>query len=316
MTTATTIDELNPNKPLGSDSSSTSDDYHREIRRAILNTFPQLVGATQVSVEDLVNLIQATDATGVDEAGKIVKRNARGNINGSLEGNAFSANHLSTTRRIAGQPFNGTADVVINIDDLEDVVGVTTADILKLVGLATGLSTDSLITVLEELRTRTNAIPSVATGDDTTSTDTFITPARLTSALEFVNLLRSNVASANTVPRFDSDGDLELRSPKEDVTTGIGTTVLTLPEDYTNYDLLVYSIQAAAGGTASDNISGTLHVPVLSTWTNMSFGTIARSEVDSNRGYRGTFSTVSRELTIVSTGLSDGSWQTATLLRF
>lgn len=69
-------------------------------------------------------------ATDANTASKIVKRDASGNfsagtitadLTGDVTGNADTATTLATARNIAGQSFDGSADITVGIDDLSDV---------------------------------------------------------------------------------------------------------------------------------------------------------------------------------------------------
>ena len=53
LETATTIDQLNPNYPLGTDTISDADDHLRLIKSALKNTFPALTGSTNITSTSL-----------------------------------------------------------------------------------------------------------------------------------------------------------------------------------------------------------------------------------------------------------------------
>ena len=74
------------------------------------------------------------DVTG-DVTGNVtgdVTGNLTGDVTGDVTGNAGSATILKTTREIAGQPFNGSQNVVIQSNDLSDITltNITTNQIL------------------------------------------------------------------------------------------------------------------------------------------------------------------------------------------
>ena len=61
-----------------------------------------------------------------------VTGNLTGDVSGNVTGNARSATTIETTRQIAGQPFNGSQNVVIQSNDLSDITltNITTNQIL------------------------------------------------------------------------------------------------------------------------------------------------------------------------------------------
>lgn len=89
-------------------------------------------------------------ATDANTASKIVKRDASGNfsagtITADLNGTASDATVLETARNIAGQSFDGSADITIAIDNLSDVStsGATSGQVLKYNGTSWAPAADA-----------------------------------------------------------------------------------------------------------------------------------------------------------------------------
>jgi hypothetical protein len=104
---------------------------------ATVNGFDVLT-KKQADQDYVVNLIGGT-ATSANEANKVVKRDANGNfaagtITAELTGNASTATTLATARTIAGQSFDGSANVSIAPTDLTGVTA-TAAEINLLDGV-------------------------------------------------------------------------------------------------------------------------------------------------------------------------------------
>ena len=232
MTTATSIPQLNPNRPLGSEDASTSDDYHREIRRVLLNTFPNLGGAVNLTPDQLNELANATaDAV----AGAIVKRTATGNIAGDITGNAPTADRLATPRQIAGQAFDGTADIEIPPDALAGVSQVTAADINKLVNLARAIGSATIASRLAtdeasiaNLEAAVPTIPAAATAeqvDEATADDVYVSPATLATVLPRENVNVELVRTANTTTATLPDNLANFRDIYVEFDAGEGTPI-------------------------------------------------------------------------------------------
>jgi len=89
-------------------------------------------------------------ATDANTASKIVKRDGSGNfsagtITADLNGTASDATVLETARNIAGQSFDGSADITIAIDNLSDVStsGATSGQVLKYNGTSWAPAADA-----------------------------------------------------------------------------------------------------------------------------------------------------------------------------
>lgn len=282
MANATYISDLNPNRPLGSQLVSTSDESHREVRRVLRNTFPNLVGSTNVTADQLNLLIDATNAI---QASVLVRRNSSGHLEGDLEGNADSATILSTARNIAGQSFDGSSDIEIGINDLSSISGLTATDINRLVGLAASLGTDTLVAGLESIR---DDIPTAATQESSSNRTNFVTPALLdsaiTSALSFLSALQNLGTSPNTRGlTINRDGTLSV-VPVFGSVSGVGTSTITLPANYSSdFDVLFYTILQGNNASSLRNTTGTILTPSLGSITQWQTDTFTFTWNETNR---------------------------------
>lgn len=301
MTDANTIPELNIDRPQGNESMTTSDDYHREIRRVLKGTFPNVNGRTNVTVQNLNDLINATS---VIVRGSIVKRDGKGEVLGNVTGNAASATILEVARSIAGVPFDGSANIDIGINNLSGISGLTADDLNRLVGLAQGLDTDTLLTVLTTLRSRTNNIPTAATQESSTNTANFVTPALLATALAFLDAIKNAEGTSNTQGiGIDTDGDVYVY-PAGFGVSGEGTSTLTLPENYRDFDILSYSMIRFANPNDNGNQMGTVDIRGLSQLNRWQ-----------KEGYTFSFDRTARTISIVTTSTHE-RFNTARLYRF
>ena len=297
MPTAQTIDQLLPETPSGSDQRSTADDHLREIKRALKNTFAQLVGATDVTKEDLDNLINATAEV---VASALVMRLASGEISGDITGNANTASTLETARTIAGQSFNGSANITISIQDLVGISGVDSITINKLAGLATVLGDNSLADALNNLDGGVSGIPKFADLTDKDSTDKVTSPNYVATQLDFLSALQTTLANAGKIIRFDSLGAISLVDAPifKTISQGVGSQSLVLPSDFASYDILHFS---TTGNSDLDVCHQSVLTNVLSTdikW-NVTNGSIGGQ---TNRGVQFTYVASSRTITVSISG--------------
>lgn len=313
MTTASTIDQLVPSRPTGSELGSTSDDYHREVRRAIKNTFPNLVGTTNVTVADLLELINAT-ADVVNDA--IVKRTNAGTILGTITGNAGSASRLQTARNIAGVSFDGSQDINLGINNLDGVSGLTATDITRLAGLAALLRNETLAARLITLSTEIATIPQANT-DLTTNTaeGEYVTPAVLNAALGLIRGLTADPRNAGDRVYIGNDGRLDPRDSSTGVESGIGSQTVTLIANYRVYDFITYSIISNSGRDSADNRAGLIPIEALQGVTTIGGGVSVGTRNNSNTGYLIRFNETNRTLTLDEEGVPTARWLTVRMYR-
>jgi hypothetical protein len=179
----------------------------------------------------IVNLIGGT-ATSANEADKVVKRDANGNfsagtitatltgnVTGNVTGNASTATTLETARTIAGQSFNGSANISIAPTDLTGVTA-TAAELNILDGVTADASElnilDGVTASTAELNYVSGVTSAIQTQIDTkapTASPTFTgTVSGITSTMVGLGNV-DNTSDANKPVSTATQTALDLKAP-------------------------------------------------------------------------------------------------------
>ena len=179
----------------------------------------------------IVNLIGGT-ATSANEANKVVKRDASGNfaagtitatltgnVTGNVTGNASTATTLETARTIAGQSFNGSANISIAPTDLTGVTA-TAAELNILDGVTASASELNILDGVTASTAELNYVDGVTSAIQTqidakapTASPTFTgTVSGITKAMVDLGNV-DNTSDANKPVSTAAQTALDLKAP-------------------------------------------------------------------------------------------------------
>ena len=258
-----------------------------------------IAGGLVVSDVNVSGVVTATSFVGAvtgNVTGNLTG-NVTGNVTGDVTGNADTATTLATARTIAGNSFDGSANITIAAQDLSDVdQDLATTDSVTFAGVTAPLTGDVTGDVTGDL---TGNVTGNVTGDLTGTVQTASQP---------------NITSVGTLSSLTISGDLTVNG----TTTTINSTTLSVDDkNITLGDTSSPSDSAADGGgiTLKGSSDHTFNwVDSTDAWTSSEHMNLA-----SGKGYMLNGTTVLSGTTLGSTivssslesvgTISSGTWQ-------
>ena len=239
------IATINRNIPADTDQASSLGNVIRQFKGDVQDTFPDFDGSVPVRVTE-ADINRLANADTASTPNTLVLRDSTGNVIGNIDGNAATATALQSAVSIAGNSFDGTSDITIQITDLDGVVRVsnidlnTLADIASNVDIQTHRTIGAVLNILQQridTKANTRDVPIAADDEETRAgidSAKFVTPSSLAAKLPTPT--SSDVSERRSlVPNLDG-GYHFVDNRHVSNATGTGSTRFTLTTDTANFD--------------------------------------------------------------------------------
>ena len=253
------INNLGRTVPADTDQASSLGRVIRQLKADVEDTFPNVDGEVSVT-QDQINQLANADTASTPNS--LVLRDSAGNVIGNIDGNAATATALQTAVSIAGNSFDGTADITIQITDLDGVVRVsnidlnTLADIASNVDIQTHRTIGAVLNILQQridTKANTRDVPIAADDEETRAgidSAKFVTPSSLAAKLPTPT--QSDVSERRSlIPGFSGGQGFYQFVDNRHIfnATGTGSTRFTLTTDTTSYDeVQILAAEPRGGG--------------------------------------------------------------------